>query len=339
MNRFGRSRPFRFAAATLIGIATGSAVALAAPPVYVAVIGAANPFDGIDVGGFATPALADLDADGDLDFLAGERGGAFFYFENSGTPQDPIFVPRTGTENPLDGAMVDEYSWPAFADLDGDGDFDLVSGEHFGLSYYENTGTAVRPGFVARAGAANPFAAIPALNNPAPGFADLDDDGDLDLVAGGSDGRFRSFENTGTPLIPVFSERTGIENPLDGQDVGNFSTAAFADADGDGDFDFVAGLPTGAFRWFDNTGNAESPVFMLRSGEQSPLLGLGAGSFSTATFADLDGDGDADLVSGMATGKFAFFRAPEPGTAASVSAVALLSLATLAKRRKRRALR
>ena len=48
MNRFGHSRPVRFAAATLIALAQGSAIALAAPPVYVAVTGAENPFDGAD---------------------------------------------------------------------------------------------------------------------------------------------------------------------------------------------------------------------------------------------------------------------------------------------------
>jgi len=157
-------------------------------------------------------------------------------------------------------------------------------------------------------------------------------------VVGGSDGLFRYFENTGTPLIPIFTERTGIENPLDGEGVGGFSTATLADADGDGDFDLVSGMSTGTFTGFDNTGTAASPVFTLRSGEASPLFGLDAGLFSTATFADLGGDGDADLVSGVSTGKFAFFRAPEPGTAAMASA-ALLSLSILAKRRERRALR
>jgi hypothetical protein len=338
MNRFSRSRLFRFAAATLIALALDSGAALAAPPVYFAVTGAGNPFDGIDVGGFVTPALADLDDDGDLDFLAGERFGAFFYFENTGTPQSAIFVARTGSENPLDGAVVDEYSWPAFADLDADGDFDLVSGEHFGLPYYENTGTAASPVFIARSGAANPFAAIGALDNPAPAFADLDDDGDLDLMAGGSDGLFRYFENTGTSLVPIFAERTGIGNPLDGQGVSNFSTAAFADADGDGDFDFVSGMPLGAFTWFDNTGTAASPIFTLRSGEESPLFGLDAGLFSTPTFGDLDGDGDADLVAGGSIGRFAFFRAPEPG-AASLASAALASLWILATQRERRALR
>jgi hypothetical protein len=338
MNSFGRSLLFRFAAATLIALALDSSDALAVPPVYVVVSGAENPFDGIDVGGFVAPALADLDADGDLDFLAGERFGAFFYFENSGTPQSPIFVARTGTGNPLDGAVVDEYSWPAFADLDDDGDFDLVSGEHFGLPYYENTGTAVSPVFVARTGVANPFDAIAALNNPAPGLADLDDDGDLDLIAGGSDGLFRYFENTGTSLIPIFTERTGIANPLDGQDVGNFSTATFADADGDGDFDFVSGMPTGTFTWFENSGTAASPILTLRSAEESPLFGLAAHPFSTATFADLDGDGDPDLVAGAGDGKFFFFPAPEPGAGASAAA-ALGSIALLAKRRERRALR
>ena len=35
-------------------------------PVFVQRTGTANPFDGIDVGGYSTPALADFDNDGTL---------------------------------------------------------------------------------------------------------------------------------------------------------------------------------------------------------------------------------------------------------------------------------
>ncbi len=338
MNPARRSRRLRLAAAISIALIFAFGNARADLPIYAVETGAANPFDGIDVGGFATPALADLDADGDLDFLAGERNGAFFYFENAGTSQSASFIARTGAENPLDGALVDEYSWPAFADLDADGDYDLVSGEHFGLPYFENTGTATDPVYVARTGAADPFDAIDALSNPAPGFADLDADGDLDLVTGGSDGLFRYFENTGTSLLPLFVERSGIENPLDTVDVGNFSVATFADADADGDFDFVSGISSGAFAWFENSGTATSPAYSLLSGDESPLIGFNAGSFSTPTFADLDDDGLVDLISGVAPGRFAFFRAPEPD-AMAMTCAALVALSMLAKRCERRALR
>ena len=46
---------------------TGSATA----PAFTARTGAANPFNGVDVGNFSTPSFADLDGDGDLDAVVG----------------------------------------------------------------------------------------------------------------------------------------------------------------------------------------------------------------------------------------------------------------------------
>ena len=58
-------------------------------------------FQGLTVGDFSTPALADLDGDGDLDLASGELYGTFAFFENTGTVLAPAFVERTGTDNPL----------------------------------------------------------------------------------------------------------------------------------------------------------------------------------------------------------------------------------------------
>ncbi len=43
-----------------------------------------DPFGLADVGGHASPTLADLDGDGDLDVFLGDIGGAIFLFENKG---------------------------------------------------------------------------------------------------------------------------------------------------------------------------------------------------------------------------------------------------------------
>lgn len=45
----------------------------------------------LDVGDYATPQLIDIDRDGDLDLIIGERAGNLNYYENIGTPTAPQF--------------------------------------------------------------------------------------------------------------------------------------------------------------------------------------------------------------------------------------------------------
>ena len=79
---------------------TGSAIA----PAFTERTGAANPFNGVDVGVHGTPSFADLDGDGDLDAVVGEDRGNLHYFENTGSAIAPAFTERTGAANPFNGA-------------------------------------------------------------------------------------------------------------------------------------------------------------------------------------------------------------------------------------------
>ncbi len=169
----------------------------ASAPVFTARTGAANPFNGVDVGNRSAPVFADLDGDGDLDGVVGALDGTLIYFENTGSVTSPVFTPRTGTANPFNGVDVGLSSRPAFADLDGDGDLDALVGELYGtLLFFENTGTATAPVFTARTGAANPFNGVDVGQSNSPTFADLDNDGDLDAAVGAQFNPLRYFENT-----------------------------------------------------------------------------------------------------------------------------------------------
>jgi hypothetical protein len=51
----------------------------------------AYPFMDIDVGLYATPSVFDVNKDGLLDLIVGERGGNINYFQNKGTKEKPFF--------------------------------------------------------------------------------------------------------------------------------------------------------------------------------------------------------------------------------------------------------
>jgi hypothetical protein len=280
--------------------------------------GLANPLGGQTASAAAaTPALVDYDRDLDLDLVSGNASGTFDVFE-SFVPQVLAADELLGSANPFAAFDVGTLSAPALGDLDGDGDSDLVSGENYGVFFYfRNSGSATAPAFVAQTGAGNPLDGLWTTGyTSAPVLGDLDADGDLDLVAGDSNGRLNYFENTGSAVAAAFVEQTGSGNPLDGEiATAYYSAPALGDLDGDGDLDLAAGTATGVFFYFENTGSATVPAFAARTGTANPLDGYDIGAYATAALGDYDGDGDLDLVAGENGGVFVYFNNTGTGTA------------------------
>ncbi len=249
------------------------------------------------ISAYHAQAFADLDGDGDPDMVIGNHQGDFHYFENTSNEGNPGFTLRTGESNPLDSLVANLDSTPVFADLDSDGDLDLVNGHSDGIiSYIENTGTATAPDFTQRSGEDNPFDDIDTGYNSTPELADLDSDGDLDLIAGNINGALAWFENTSTASAPAFTQRTGTDNPLDGVSTNANSAPELADLDSDGDLDLVLWGWYGAIDYYENTGSAANPAFEKRSDADDPLGGINFNNLGKPSLVDLDGDGDLDLA-------------------------------------------
>ena len=90
-----------------------------------------------------------------------------------------------------------------------------------------------------------------------PAFVDVDNDGDMDLVIGRSEGDLKFYyENTGR-RNPSYTRRQGALNPFHGRRVGSRSVPAFVDVDNDGDMDLVIGRNDGDLKfYYENTGSA-----------------------------------------------------------------------------------
>ena len=276
--------------------------------------GEANPFINIGMTDeTAKPTirlrLVDLDGDADPDLVIGNDTGLLYYFENTGATASPEFTERIGTDNPLDGISVGSYSSPAFADLDGDGDSDLIVGNGQGaVAYFENTGAATTPGFRQLTGAANPFGDITMGIRSTLALADLDGDGDLDLAVGTEEGGVHYHENTGTSSVPGFIHRTGEASPLDSVNGRSHSAPAFADIDHDDDFDLIVGNRFGHILYFENIGTPMVPDFTQRVLSDNPFFPFIVDQLVSPDIVDLDGDGSPDLVTGNQTGFITYFR-------------------------------
>ena len=127
-----------------------------------------------------------------------------------------------------------------------------------------------------------------------PALADLDSDGDLDLIVGNADGNLSAFHNIGNRCKYVFEPEPSNFN-LDFIPGGN-SAPVFTDIDSDGDYDMFVGLGNGTLKGYNNIGTDSYPHW---TEDNNLVLGIGdIGSYTQPAFADLDGDSDLDLFIG-----------------------------------------
>ena len=136
----------------------------------------------------ATPTLGDIDDDGDLDLFVGESSGTINFYENTGTPQRAVFTLVSDEYGDFD---VGRRSLPVLRDADGDGDLDLYIGsEGEGVILFRNDGSRASPSFI-ETGVLD----LDDTSFAAPAFADLDDDGDDDVLLGTGGGGLWLYEN------------------------------------------------------------------------------------------------------------------------------------------------
>lgn len=248
-------------------------------------------------------------------------GGMLFTQSNNASAQ--LF--DASSTNPFSLVNMGSLSNGSFADLDNDGDYDMMSCHNYGDFYYfENTGSASSPSFAAAN--VNTFSLSAGIAQSKPSFVDLDNDGDYDLMTGNPYANLVYYENIGTNTVPNFAGAS--TNPFSlstvstpGYPPGSISNS-FGDLDNDGDFDLlVQHYGDGEYVYFENIGTASVPNFAAAQYNPFSLTSLGGTTYPNVTLVDLDNDGDLDVISGEYFGDFKYFQ--NTGNSSSPSFVAV----------------
>lgn len=187
-------------------------------------------FNGIDVGGWASPAFTDLDGNGLKDLLIGNLDGRIHHYQQV-YPDSVQFVLVTDFFNSID---VSFNAAPAVADINRDGLLDLLIGEDFGHIFHYVQNSAFSTDFTLVTGS---FNSIDAGFNAAPSLTDIDSDGLYDLLVGNYEGYISLYEQSDAHSFD-FVLRDQIFNSID---VGYRSKPFFTDIDIDGYSDLLIG--------------------------------------------------------------------------------------------------
>ncbi len=249
---------------------------------------------GIDAGSGSAPAWGDLDGDGDADLIVGTTDGEVFAWENVGTPDAPS-LRAVGVDLP----SIDGYSFvPTTADLDGDGLVDLIVGTFSGDVFAFRQVAPFR--FEAMTPDGSPLTEIPRGNFAAPAAADVDGDGDFDLIVGESSGDLNLMRNDGTPVQP--GPWTAQSEALVGRNGSGARPALYRDADGL--LMLVVGTRGGTLVGYRQTapGSSDFVEHDLNLPDKPMPADL------APTLFDVDDDGIGDLTLGHQAGGLWFFR-------------------------------
>jgi hypothetical protein len=235
---------------------------------------------------------ADIDRDGDLDLVSGAAVGPprIGWYENMDGMGSFSTAQVISTTAALPGSI-------SAADLDGDGDPDVVSAHSATdqIAWYENLDGAGTFGTERLISAET--------DQPLSAFAvDVDGDGDLDVVsASRSDDKIAWYENSDG--LGNFGTQRVISTELY---MPYFATSG--DIDGDGDLDVVGiSLDDRSVTWYENSdgqGNFGAQQIVYTFQINTNTQGLGRSVFT----ADIDRDGDLDVLATVRGGTVAWYE-------------------------------
>jgi len=269
----------------------------------------------IEVGAGANAALFDVNNDGLLDMLIGNYGyfsptppytSGISYYKNIGTASTPAFELMTRDYLNIN-ALGLMGIYPAFGDMDGDGDNDMILGCTDGTLqlYLNSAGAGNTPVFYMPISGPN-FLGIDVGTFSAPQIIDVDRDGRNDLVIGERDGNLNYYRNTSSGPNMSFTQVSTTFGMVDvvkhAVSYTGYSVPVMRDVNGN--YELWVGSESGYIYYYNNIDGNLGGAFTL---VDSMYKNICERPRLTMAFGDMNNDGMVDILTGNEEGGVKFY--------------------------------
>lgn len=244
--------------------------------------------------------VGDLDNDGDTDIVVVWEGDEIYVIENDGTPGD-----NEWTYNQISSVGPNVISLD-LADIDLDGDLDIITGSSNGEIRIWNNDGSLFSGTVATRPEIEDIGSYEISDVKS---ADFDNDGDNDVIAAVSNGSILLLEN---PIHQPFVDDDAAPFSSVPWDFRTISSHSFSDyptllnyndMDLDGDLDIMAAHNDGTIYGYKNELDTDSFIGQFDFGPKQEMYEnqIANSQFEQLSSGDLDNDGDVDIALSTST--------------------------------------